>query len=117
MTALVACLTTGKGSWAHVSRLIAQHPWDKVYLVTEEFGTKFQAGSNVEFVIIKTAKNVQDISKDIHRQLKDKIADLEVAVNIVSGEGKEHMALISALTKLGLGIRFVAAGEKGLEEV
>ncbi|MBI2546493.1 hypothetical protein HYV81_04905 [Candidatus Woesearchaeota archaeon] len=117
MTSLVACLTTGKGSWAHVSRLISQQQWDKVYLITEEFGTKFQAGRNVEFVIIKTSKSVQEISKDIQMQLKDKITDLEVAVNLVSGEGKEHMALISALTRLGLGIRFVVAGERELEEV
>ncbi len=116
MTSLIACLTTGKGTWGHVSRLIKDHKWDKVYLVTEEFGTKFQA-ENTEFVIIKNTKSVQEISKDIQMQLKGKIHDLEVAVNLISGDGKEHMAIISALIKLGLGIRFVVSSEKGMEEV
>jgi len=38
-------------------------------------------------------------------------------VNIVSGDGKEHMALISALLKLGLGIRFVALTKEGIKEI
>ncbi len=116
MTSLIACLTTGKGTWSHVAKLIRDHQWDKIYLVTEEFGTKFQA-NNVEFIIIKSSKPIQEISKDIQKQLKGKINDLEVAVNLISGDGKEHMAIISALIKLGLGIRFVISSEKGLEEV
>jgi len=116
MTSLVACLTIGKGTWSHVAKLIKDHQWDKVYLVTEEFGTKFHA-DNMEFVIIKSSKPIQEISKDIQKQLKGKINDLEVAVNLISGDGKEHMAIISALIKLGLGIRFVIISEKGVEEV
>ena len=60
---------------------------------------------------------MQDIVKDIHKQLQGKIDDLEVAVNLVSGEGKEHMALLSALMKLGLGIRLIALTKNGVEEI
>ena len=117
MTSLIACVSTGKGTWAHVAQLIRQEKWDKIYLVTEEFGMKFTAPANAEFIIIKNSKSVQDISNDIQNQLKGKITDLEVAVNIISGEGKEHTALISALIKLGLGIRFVVAGLQSVEEL
>ena len=37
--------------------------------------------------------------------------------NFVSGMGKEHMALISALLKLGVGIRLMALTKNGIEEV
>ena len=114
MTSLVACISTGKGTWAHVAQLISQEKWDKIYLVTEEFGMKFQAPENAEFVIIKNSKSVQEISKDIQNQLKGKILDLEVAVNLISGEGKEHMALISALLSLPVGIRFTALTKEGI---
>jgi len=38
MTELVACLSTGKGTWGHVSRLIADGTWEKIILITNDFG-------------------------------------------------------------------------------
>ena len=46
-----------------------------------------------------------------------KIKDSEVAVNFVSGTGKEHMALLSALLKLGIGIRLLALTKEGVTEI
>ena len=37
MVSLIASLSSGKGSWAHVSALISNGTWDKVYLVCSEF--------------------------------------------------------------------------------
>ena len=51
------------------------------------------------------------------QKLKEKISGIEVGLNIVSGSGKEHMALISALLKLGIGIRLVALTSNGVKEV
>ena len=52
----------------------------------------------------------------IHKELKSKLSG-DVAVNLISGSGKEHMALLGALTKCGVGIRFVTSNEKGLVEL
>ena len=41
----------------------------------------------------------------------------EAAVNLISGNGKEHMAVISALMKLGLGIRLIALTPNGIKEI
>ena len=49
--------------------------------------------------------------------LKGKIKDPEVDVNFISGTGREHMALMSALLKLGVGIRLVAITKEGMEEI
>ena len=38
MSILVASLSTGKGTWLQVSKLIDTEKWDKVYLITNEFG-------------------------------------------------------------------------------
>jgi len=48
--------------------------------------------------------------------LKKKISG-DVAVNLISGSGKEHMALLGALTKCGVGIRFVTSTEQGIKEL
>ena len=41
---------------------------------------------------------------------------MEVAVSIASGDGKEHMALLSALINLPVGIKFVALTKDGVAE-
>ena len=106
MTELVALLSTGKGTWAEVSQLIKSKPWEKVYLITNDFGKeKFKPDSNTELLVVNY--NSQNYHDDIYKILKSKIKGLEVAFNLSSGDGKEHMALVSALMRLGVGIRIV----------
>ena len=40
MTDLVACLSSGEKSWAHVARLIEEQDWGNVFVVTSDFGKK-----------------------------------------------------------------------------
>lgn len=116
MTSLIACLSTGQGTWGSVSQLLRQQQWEKVFLITNDFGRqKFTA--DAEFVVVDFNLPLQELSKAIFSQLQGKVSDLEVAVNLLSGTGKEHMAVLSALLRLGLGIRLVAAGEKCVEEL
>jgi len=118
MTSLVACLSSGKGTWAHVTELIKKQEWDSIFLITDDFGVKnFSSDKEVNFVVIDSNKFLSDIAKDIKLQLEGKIKDFEVAVNLISGSGKEHMAVISALTKLGLGIRLIALTPEGVKEI
>jgi hypothetical protein len=118
MTELVACLSSGKGTWGHVSRLIEGQEWEKVFLITDSFGKeKFEKKDLVEFIIIDPNKFLPEIVEDIKAGLKDKITGLEVAVNFISGSGKEHMALMSALQQLGIGLRLVALTKTGIKEV
>ena len=51
------------------------------------------------------------------RKLSGRIGFGEVGLNIVSGSGKEHMAVLSAVMKLGVGYRLVAATANGIEEI
>ncbi|MAG45254.1 MAG: hypothetical protein CMH63_00585 [Nanoarchaeota archaeon] len=118
MSTLIACLSTGKGTWGHVSRLIKENPWDNILLVTNEFGKEnFTKDDKTDLIIINTSQGIQELAKEIHEKLKDKIKDPEIALNIVSGTGKEHTALLSAVLKLGVGIRFVALTQEGMKEV
>jgi hypothetical protein len=118
MTSLIACLTTGKGGWAHVSELMASADWEKVYLVTNDFGVKnFKSNRKFEFVVIDPDAPLDAIKNAIINQMKGKIKDLEAAVNLSSGTGKEHMALLSAVLNLGLGMRMVEVTDGKMEVV
>ncbi len=118
MTELIACLSTGKGTWGHVNRLIQDREWDKIFLITNEFGKEnFRAEKEAEFILIQQNQGLVELRNQIETSLKDQIKGPEVAVNFVSGTGKEHLALISALLRLGVGIRLVALTKEGVEEL
>ena len=118
MTDLVACLSSGEKSWVHVSRLMKEQDWSKIFLITNDFGRKnFKAEKNAEFIVVDFQKPVFELIDDLRKGLKGKISDLEVALNIVSGSGKEHMAILSALLKIGVGIRLMAVTKEGVREL
>jgi len=119
MTDLIACLGSGKGSWSHVKRLVEEGDWMSIYLITDEFGLKNFESDNkkINFIITNFETPAKEIRENIKKQLSGKIKDLEIALNLVSGSGKEHMAILSALLQLGLGIRLMAVTKDGVREI
>tara|TARA_Y100000034_G_C6594795_1_gene258518 strand:- start:198 stop:554 length:357 start_codon:yes stop_codon:yes gene_type:complete len=118
MSTLVANLSTGKGTWGHVSRLIEDGKWDNIILVTNEFGKEnFTKNDSTTLVIVDPNQGIKELQQDISSKLKDLIKEPEVYLNVVSGTGKEHMALISSLLKLGLGINLTALTKDGIEDI
>ena len=118
MAELIACLSTGKGTWADVAKLMGAEQWDKIILITNQFGKeKFNPTAGTELLPIDDTKPMDLLTKDIINLLKDKILGPDVAVNFISGSGKEHMALLSALLKLGLGVRLVHVHEDKVVEI
>ncbi len=111
---LVSLLSSGKGSWGQVSGLIKRGEWDNIFLIGNDFAKKFNTEEKHEFIEVDTGKRIVDLKKEILEKLKGKIKGTEVALSIASGTGKEHMALISALLSLPVGIRFVVLTKEGI---
>jgi hypothetical protein len=106
MSTLVACIGEGKGTRVHVARLISAGEWKQIILITGDSTEKGITEGNI-VVAVDTSKKIPDMAEDLKKSLKEKIHDTEVCLNLVSGSGKEHMALLSAILRLGLGIRLV----------
>ena len=118
MTSLVACLSTGKGTWGHVSRLISDQNWDSIFLIAKRFAAEnFNNEKAANIIIIDENKPLPELIGDISSALERKITGTEVALNMVSGSGKEHMALLSSLLKMGFAVRLVALTKDGIKEV
>ena len=114
---LVALLSSGEGSWAQVAGLIKHGDWDKIILLGDDFSYKFEIQDKkeiTEFVKIDLKKKIKDLREEFSQKLKGKFDGMEVACSIASGDGKEHMALISALINLPVGIRFAALTKEGV---
>jgi len=111
---LVALLSTGKGTWGQVAGLINRGEWDNIILIGSEFAEKFTTEKKHEFLRVNTSQGIVELKKEILEKLQGKIQGTEVALSIASGEGKEHMALISALLSLPAGVRFVVLTQEGI---
>ncbi len=111
---LVALLSTGKGSWAQVSGLMKYGEWDKIILIGSDFAKQFTHEKEFTFIKADLDKKLKELKEDLAKKLKGKINGTEVALSIASGNGKEHMALISALLNSPVGIRFAALTKDGV---
>ena len=113
---LVAFVGNDKESWGQISALINRGKWDNVFIVkgkdTEDFPLSVS-----ETVKVNTSQSIVLLRNEIMEKLKSKIGEFEVALSIASGNGKEHMAVISALLSIPVGIRLVAFTKDGIEFV
>ena len=118
MTSLIAIASYGKGTWAALAELIKSADWQTVFIITDNFGREhFQKQENIEFVEVDFSKSPEEIRDTVLLALKGKIEDFEVAFNMVSGDGKTHMAVLSGILSLGLGIRIVYSKDNKLCEL
>ena len=111
---LVALLSSGKGTWAQVAGVIKRGDWSKVFLIGDSFASGFTTDKPSEFIKIDLTQATSDIKAQLKEKLKGKIEGLEVALTIASGSGREHMALMSALIELPVGMKFVILTKDGL---
>jgi len=117
MASLVASIGDDQASWGQIRRLIKAQEWEHVYLIGGEGAGSFTADRSFDLILIDQKKPVKDLINDITAHLKGKFSFSDVGVNLVSGSGKDHMAILASLLKLGIGIRLVAVTKDGFEEL
>lgn len=119
MTDLVACLSTGKGTWTDVLQLVKKEEFENIYLIVNQWAEENLklTRKNLCLIVVNSNDKTSVIRDKIVKELEGKIKDFEVAVNIDSGSGKEHTAIITALMRLGLALRFVGFENEGIAEV
>jgi hypothetical protein len=114
---LVAFLGNDKETWGQISGLINHGEWEKIILVKSKSADDYDSPKESELVIVDTSKPLVDLKGELVTKLKDKFSGLDAHVSIASGTGKEHMALISALLSIPVGIRLVVFTKKGVEYI
>lgn len=110
---LVALLGDGEGTWGQVTGVINHGDWENIILVGSSSAKTFNNKKDFEFIEIADA-SIIELKEEISKKLKGKIKGTEVALSIASGDGKQHMALISALLSSPVGIRFTVLTKEGL---
>ena len=110
---LICYLGAGEGTWGQVAGVINRGDWENIILLGNELAKKFNSEKDFEFIELKSTGLVE-LKEEIVKKLKGKIRGTEVGLSIASGNGKEHMALISAILNLPAGIRFTALTKDGV---
>jgi hypothetical protein len=110
---LICFLGAGEGTWGQVAGVINRGEWESIILIGNDFAKKFNSEKDFEFIEIKSTGLI-DVRDELIKKLHGKIKGTEVALSIASGNGKEHMALISAILNLPAGIRFTALTKDGV---
>ncbi len=119
MAQLIACISTGKGTWKEVTNIMNQEKWTSILLITNDFGKQNFSSlpKHAELLVFDLELDAKTLRDQIKDKLKTKVKGAEVAVNFLSGAGKEHMALVSALLNLGVAIRLVIPTSTGVTEL
>jgi hypothetical protein len=111
---LVAFLGNDKENWGQIKALVSRGQWDNVVIVQNKDSGGFEI-ENAEIIKIDSEKPLLELKKDLMDKLKDKLKEFEVALSIASGNGKEHMAIVSALLSIPVGVRLVVYTKEGIE--
>jgi hypothetical protein len=113
---LVAFLGTDEKNFGQIVALIKKGNWDNVLIVKNKDAADFSYGD--ETITLDTEQPILELKAEMMEKIKTKISgEFEVALSIASGTGKEHMALISALLSIPVGIRFVVFTKDGVKFV
>ncbi|NQZ85467.1 MAG: hypothetical protein HRU03_07145 [Nanoarchaeales archaeon] len=115
MGSLVALMSSDTKNWKEVADLIKCSKWDNVYLICNKLAFNSINLENVQKFEFDETNPIMSIF-GLTDTFKSQIVDFEVCINLSSGTGIEHMALVSSLLKSGLGIRFVHCENNQIKE-
>ncbi|HLC37144.1 MAG TPA: hypothetical protein VJK05_06095 [archaeon] len=110
MSNLIAVLGIGKGTWGHVARLISENEWDKILLISNEWGKEnFSPSKTCDWILVNNRAGF-DVIKD---EIKKSLPEGDISISLISGSGKEHMALLAALREAGKEFKLIILTGEG----
>ena len=114
----VAFVGKDKERWGQIKALINHIDCNRAFIVKDKETAGFELSSNTSCIDVDCSKPLVELKSEIMDKLKVGLSkDLEVCLSIASGTGKEHMALISALLSIPVGIRLVVFTKEGLQQI
>ena len=113
---LIAFVGPDKENLGQVSALINRMDCEKIILLKDKSAPNLQTNEKCVTVEIDSTKTLSELKAQIQEKVKKEIGnEFEVALSIASGTGKDHMAIISALLAIPVGIKLVAFTKNGIE--
>jgi hypothetical protein len=113
---LVAMIGKGNEGLGQVSALINRFDAEKMILIKDKSVESFPENEKCEVLEVNCDADLASLCTEMKTKLNVALnKDFEVALSIASGTGKDHMALISALLTIPVGVKIVAYTKNGIE--
>jgi uncharacterized protein YycO len=106
-------LGKGTGTWGKVKR-ICNEEWDQIVLLGNAWAKDtFKSDLAYKWIVLEDDK---DVCQQVSEIMEDLPVDAgEIFVNLTSGSGAEHMALISALINNNKAFKTVCVCDDGIK--
>lgn len=110
MTLLIAILGVGKGTWLEVHGLLQQKLFDTTILFVDGWAAKDYRNEYNAILIPLPETATEQLAAFMKTELEKhkQHAEFDIAINIASGSGRQHAALLAAVLQLGYGVRIVS---------
>lgn len=113
---LVAFIGKDKENWGQISALVNRMDSKKILLIKDKSAEGFPSNDKCKVFSVDTSKSLFEMKTEIQDNLRKELTnEFEVALSIASGTGKDHMALVSALLSIPVGIKLVAYTKEGVK--
>src|SRR3989344_5775949 len=111
----VAFVGEDKENWGQITALLNRLEYEKAIIVKSS-KEDFPLNDKCKVIQVSSGKSLVELKEDILSKIKPILSgDFEVSLSLASGNGKEHMAIVSALLNAPVGIRLVVFTKKGIE--
>lgn len=113
---LVAFVGTDTENLGQITALINRMECDKIILVKDKDAPDLATSPKCKTIVVDSSRPLTGLTFDMQEGLKKELSkEFEVALSIASGNGKQHMAILSALLNIPVGIRIVAYTKEGVK--
>lgn len=112
----VAFLGKDKETWGQVTALLNRLEYEHAIIIKDKNADDFPINEKCKVLEINSDKPIIELREQIQTKIKSMLSgDFEVTLSIASGNGKEHMAVVSALLNLPVGIKLVVYTKEGIQ--
>ena len=110
---LIATLGVGKGTWGKVKRVCTEE-WDNIILLGNDWAKEtYKSTDNFEWIILDSDKDACQLVEDILPSFDRDLG--EIYINLLSGSGREHNAVLAALLSLNKPFKMVCISDDGIQ--
>ncbi|MEK6889138.1 MAG: hypothetical protein AABW80_03460 [Nanoarchaeota archaeon] len=111
----VAFVGEDKENWGQVTALLNRLEYERAIIIKSS-KEDFPTNGKCKVINISSEKSLIDMKEQMQEKLKKELSgDFEVSLSLASGNGKEHMALLSALLNTPVGVKIVVFTKEGIK--
>jgi hypothetical protein len=121
MHTLIVCLDPKSDERSEVDKIVNSGLFATVYIVGDLSNIDYYKNLSkikVFSIPVISSSPIEELQDKLLKELKkafgqNKMMDMDIALNISSGNGRLHASIISTVMKLGYGIRLVGLDKEG----